>query len=92
MVKFFKLFGDQYLGSRVLGLALFAIQEIPYMAMPLFKLDTNPILNMKESSELLEISEKILGSACIAFMIFIVHKESGLFLIADGKEKLFFSL
>lgn len=92
MVKFFKLFGDQYLGSRVLGLALFAIQEIPYMAMPLFKLETNPIMDMKESSVILEILEKILGSACVAFMIFIVHKESILFSITDGKENLFFSL
>lgn len=92
MAKFFKLFGNQYLGFWVLGLVLFAVQEIPYMIMPLFKLETNPIMNMKESSELLEILEKILGSSCVAFMIFIVHKESNLFSIADGKEKLFFSL
>ena len=92
MVKFFKLFGNQYLGFWVLGLLLFAVQEIPYMIMPLFKLDANPIMNMKESSVILEILEKILGSACIAFMIFIVHKDSNLFSIADGKEKLFFSL
>lgn len=62
------------------------------MVMPLFKLETNPIMNMKESSMILEIFEKILGSACVAFMFLIVHKESSLFSIADGKEKLFFSL
>lgn len=92
MFKFFKIFGNQYLGFWALGLALFVIQEIPYMIMPLFKLETNPIMNIKESSMLLEAAEKILGSLCIALMIFIVHKDSRLFSIADGKEKLFFIL
>lgn len=92
MAKFFRLFGNQYLGFWVLGLVLFAVQEIPYMVMPLLKSEANPIMNMKESSVILDVFEKILGSSCVAFMIFIVHKESSLFSIADGKEKLFFSL
>lgn len=62
------------------------------MVMPLFKLETNPIMNMKESSLFLEVLEKILGSACVAFMFLIVHKESSFFSIADGREKLFFIL
>lgn len=92
MVKFFRLFGNQYFGFWALGLALFVIQEIPYMVMPFFKLETNPIMNMKESSVILEIFEKILGSACVAFMFLIIHKESGFFSVADGREKLFFIL
>lgn len=92
MFRFIKLFGNHYLGFWILGLALFAVQEIPYMIMPLFKLETNPIMNMKESSVILDMAEKILGSLCIAFMIFIVHNNSKLFSVADGKEKLFFIL
>ncbi len=92
MFKFFKLFGSQYLGFWVFGLLLFAVQEIPYMVMPLFKLQTNPIMNMTESSPILEILEKVLGSLCIALMLFIVNKDSNLFLPADGKEKIFFVL
>ncbi|MDE7229734.1 MAG: hypothetical protein K2N56_04570 [Oscillospiraceae bacterium] len=92
MVRFFRLFGNQYLGFWVLGLALFAIQEIPYMIMPFLKPETNPIMNMKESSVVLEILEKILGSLCVALMIFAVHKDSRLFSIAAGREKLFFIL
>lgn len=92
MFKFFKIFGNHYLGFWILGLALFAVQEIPYMIMPLFKLETNPIMNMQESSMILEAAEKILGSLCIALMIFIVHKDSKLFSMADGREKLFFIL
>lgn len=92
MFRFFRLFKEQYLGFWILGLALFVVQEIPYMVMPLFKLDTNPIMNMSESSAALDVAEKILGSLCIALMIFIVHKDSKLFSIADGREKLFFVL
>lgn len=92
MFKFFKLFGNQYLGFWIFGLLLFAVQEIPYMVMPLFKLQTNPIMNMTESSRILDMFEKILGSLCIAFMIFIVNKNSNLFLPADGREKIFFAL
>lgn len=62
------------------------------MIMPLFKLETNPIMNMKESSMILETAEKILGSLCIAFMMFIVNKNTELFSVANSKEKLFFIL
>lgn len=92
MFKFFKLFGGQYLGFWIFGLMLFAVQEIPYMVMPLFKLQTNPIMNMTELSSFLDMFEKILGSLCIAFMIFVVNKNSNLFLPADGREKIFFAL
>ena len=62
MVKWIKLFSNQYLGFWLLGLVLFAIQEIPYMVMPLLKLKTNPIMNMTETSPYLDILEKVLGS------------------------------
>ncbi len=92
MVRWIKIFGNQYLGFWVLGLVLFALQEIPYMLMPLFHLETNPIMNMTEASATLDVCEKILGSLCIALMVFIVHKDVTLFSIADGREKLFFTL
>lgn len=92
MVRWIKLWGNQYFGFWALGLLLFAIQEIPYMLMPLFHLETNPIMNMTEASAALDICEKVLGSLCIALMIFIVHKNVTLFSISDGREKLFFTL
>ena len=92
MVRWLKLFGDQYFGFWILGLVLFAIQEIPYMVMPLFHLETNPIMNMAESSVALDACEKILGSLCIALMIFVVHKDAVLFSISEGRERLFFTL
>lgn len=46
------------------------------MLMPLFHLETNPIMNMTETSAVPEACEKILGSLCIVLMVFIVHKDS----------------
>ena len=66
MVRWVKIVGNQYFGFWVLGLVLFALQEIPYMLMPLFHLETNPIMNMTETSAALDMCEKILGSLCIA--------------------------
>lgn len=92
MFKWIKIFNNQYIGFWVLGLLLFLIQEIPYMVMPLFKLETNPIMNMQESSVLLNACEKILGSSCIAFMTFIVCDEKKIFSISAKKELLFFCI
>ena len=92
MVRWIRLFRDQYFGFWVLGLVLFALQEVPYMVVPLFHLETNPIMNMPEPSVALDICEKALGSLCIALMVFIVHKDAVWFSIAPGRERLFFSL
>lgn len=92
MLKWIKLFGSQYLGFWALGLLLFALQEIPYMLMPLFKLDANPIMNMRESSVFLDICEKALGSLCIALMTFVVHRDAALFSVSGTRERAFLAL
>ena len=92
MFKWIKLFDNQYFGFWALGLVLFAVQEIPYMIMPLLMLQSNPIMNMQESSAVLDMLEKILGSLCIAFMIFIVCGEKKLFSVGSTWETLFFSI
>ena len=90
MAKWIKIFSNQYLGFWLLGLVLFAIQEIPYMVMPLFKLKTNPIMNMTETSPCLDILEKLLGSLCIALMVFIANKDTSFFEIGTGIQKIAF--
>lgn len=92
MFKWIKLFDNQYLGFWVLGLLLFIIQEIPYMIMPLIKLENNPIMNMNESSVILNACEKILGSLCIALMIFVVCDEKKIFSVGEPRELLFFNI
>ena len=92
MVRWIRLFGEQYLGFWALGIVLFAVQEIPYMLMPRFHLNSNPIMNMTETSAVLNVFEKIFGSLCIALMIFVIHKDAVLFSVSVGREKLYFTL
>lgn len=60
------------------------------MIMPLFRLQTNPIMTMPESSPFLNVCEKILGSLCIAPMTFIVHENATLLSLGEPSEKAFF--
>lgn len=92
MLKWFKVLPHQYLGFWSLGLLLFVVQEIPYMVMPLFKPESNPIMTMPESSLVLERLEKLLGSLCIGLMIFLVHENAVFFSVKPGAERLFFWL
>ena len=92
MVRWTKLFGNQYLGFWALGPLLFALQEVPYLLMPLFRLEADPLMNMPETSAALDLCEKVLGSLCIALMTFVVHRDASLFSAADGREKRFFLL
>lgn len=90
MFKWIKLFGDQYLGFWILGLMLFVVQEIPYIIMPLFKMESNPIMNMQETSMVLEICEKVLGSFCIFLMTFVIQRDVSVFSMGVGINKLGF--
>lgn len=92
MFRWLRLSGRQYLGFWVLGLVLFALQEIPYMVMPLVRLEKNPIMEMSESSLFLERCEKILGTVCIALMMFVIHENADFFSLRTGREQLFFGL
>ena len=89
MFKWVRIFGAQYLGFWAFGLIIFALQEVPYMVMPFFHLQSNPIMEMRESSVFLDICEKVLGSSCIAMLLFIVHNDAKFFSITAG-ERLFF--
>jgi hypothetical protein len=51
--RWIRIFNNQYIGFWVLGLILFALQEVPYMVMPMLKLESNPIMNRQESSNII---------------------------------------
>lgn len=91
MAKWAKITQNQYLGFWIIGLFLFVLQEVPYIVMPLFELETNPIMNMQETSASLDICEKILGSLCVFLMIFVVHKDFGILDIGSGIAKIGFA-
>ena len=87
MFRWVKIFGDQYLGFWVMGLILFALQEVPYMVMPFMHLTGDPLMNMRETSAILDLLEKVLGIACILLMTFIVSGNAVLFSLGSGLQK-----
>ena len=91
MIKWCKIAGNQFFGFWALGILLFLLQELPYIMMPLFHLETNPIMNMQESSTFLNICEKILGALCIAVMMLIVQKNKPFFECGTGFERFGFA-
>ena len=92
MKIFFKLFGSHWLGLWFPALILFAVQELPYMLMPLIKPDPNPIMNLPEHCKPLAVAEGVLGSACIALMLLVVNKNASLFGTGEGAGRVFFIL
>ena len=92
MKIFFKLFGSHWLGLWFPALILFAVQELPYMLMPLIKPDPNPIMNLPEHCKPLAVAESVLGSACIALMLLVVNKNAPLFGTGEGAGRVFFIL
>lgn len=90
MIKWRKLFCNHWLGIWFLGLAFFFVQEIPYMIMPLFRLDTNPIMNMQTEFIALDILEKIFGSLSIAVMLLIVNSATKWFSLSGIYERISF--
>ncbi len=91
MFKWFKIIKSQYFGLWLIGLIVFAVQELPYMVMPLIPLTSNPVMQMPTNSVFLDVCEKILGSLCVAATVLIVHKDSKLFSLITKSEKAYFS-
>lgn len=91
MFKWFKIVKNQYFGFWALGLLLFAVQEIPYMIMPLLHLDPNPIMDTPARFLVLDIFEKIFGVICIVFIVLIVHKDTKFFSLKTKNEIAYFS-
>ncbi|NLN97496.1 MAG: hypothetical protein GX127_03765 [Eubacteriaceae bacterium] len=92
MVKWFRLFGEQYVGFWFFGLILFILQEVPYIVMPLLTLNSNPVMGMQETSFVLNFFEKVLGISCVLVMCFIVQKRETFFTIGSGINKAGFVL
>lgn len=61
MVRWFRLTKNQYFGFFAMGLALFALQELPYLVMPFIPLKSNVLMEMQDMSPVLNMMEKILG-------------------------------
>lgn len=92
MVKWFGITQNQYVGFFALGLALFALQQLPYMIMPFIQMETNILMEMEDRSFLLNAVEKVFGVSCVIIMIFLVRGDAKWFSIDTISEKIFFSI
>ena len=90
MVKWIKVTQNQYIGFFALGLALFVLQELPYIIMPLISLSTNPLMEMQDKLLILNAIEKVLGVSCIITMMFLVRDDAKWFSLGTSMEKVFF--
>ena len=92
MAKWLKLTKNQYLGFFALGLVFFALQELPYMVMPLIPLEANLLMEMQDRSMVLNAIEKVFGISCIVVMLFLVRGDAKWFSLETSKEKVFFCI
>jgi branched-subunit amino acid transport protein AzlD len=92
MVKWLHLTHNQHLGFFALGLAFFALQQLPYIIMPLLNPDGGPIMAMTDKSAVLNAVEKVLGISCLVLLVFLVRGDAEWFSLSGTKEVMFFGI
>ena len=89
MIKWFELTRNYYIGFWIIGLALFVLQQLPYIVMPFINMESNILMEMQDKSVLLNAIEKILGVSCIILMTFLMRGDSEWFSLKTQKEIIF---
>lgn len=92
MLKFLHLFKHYCLGISFVGIAAFAIQEIPYIIMPLIKPESNPIMNIQNEIKWIGILQGLFGVLSMILLMLIVRDDIKAFSLAATRERLFFFL
>ncbi len=92
MLKFIQLFKNYYLGISFIGIAAFAIQEIPYIVMPLVKPASNPIMNMTNEIKWIGTVQGIFGTLSMILLMLIVRDDVKLIPRETAKDKTFLFL
>jgi len=92
MLKFVHIYKNYYLGLSIIGILAFAIQEIPYIIMPLVKLSSNPIMNMQNEIKWVEIVQGIFGMLSMVLLMLLVRDDVPFLSLSTTREKVFFSL
>ena len=90
--EFVRLFKNYYLGISFIGIAAFVIQEIPYIVMPLINPASNPIMNMQNEIEWIEMMQGIFGMLSMIMLMLIVRDDVKLIPLVSAEEKVCFSL
>lgn len=92
MIRWKKLRGSQYLGFWPLGLLFLALQQAPYLMMPLMHLEFNPLMSAAECSPLLCWLDRILEVLCVLLLLFLVSDRVSAVNIDSRRELVLFSI
>ena len=92
MLKFVHIYKNYFVGLSLIGILAFAIQEIPYIIMPLVKPESNPIMNMQNETEWIAIVQSIFGMLSMVLLMLLVRDDIPIFSISTAKERIFFTL
>ncbi len=92
MIKIAHLCKNYYLGISFIGIIAFAIQEIPYIIMPLVKPEPNPIMNMQNELKWLQTIQGVFGVLSMVLLMLIVRDDVGFFSLEKTRDKAFFIL
>ena len=92
MIKIAHLCKNYYLGISFIGIIAFAIQEIPYIIMPLIKPEPNPIMNMQNELKWLQTIQGVFGVLSMVLLMLIVRDDVGFFSLEKTRDKAFFIL
>lgn len=91
MIRFFRLHGHYVLGLSLAGLLAFALQEIPYMVMPLINPASNPIMNLPNELPWLERVQGVIGMLTMVLVMLVGRDDVPFFSVADKREKACFA-
>lgn len=92
MIRIAHLYKNYYLGISFIGIIAFAVQEIPYIIMPLVKPEPNPIMNMQKQLKWIQTLQRVLGMLSMVLLMLLVRDDVSFFSIEKTRDKAFFIL
>lgn len=90
MLRWLHLFKNDYIGLSFVGIIVFVVQEIPYMVMPLMKLQSNPIMDMHNEAAWITGLQTAVGILTMLMLMLTVKDDEYIFALTATREKISF--
>lgn len=90
MLRWLHLFKNYYMGLSFVGIIVFVVQEIPYMVMPLIKLQSNPIMDMHNEAAWITGLQTSVGILTMLMLMLTVKDDEYIFSLTATREKISF--
>lgn len=92
MLRFVHIYKNYYFGLSLIGILAFVIQEVPYIIMPLIKLESNPIMNMQNEVKWIETVQGVFGVLSMVLLMTLVRDDVPAFSLSTAREKVYLSV